>query len=331
MVSAMNVETRVLRWCGIAAAIAGTFFCNVTSGLQAQSTGNDGKCLFRVGTFDGSSAEFAQGKPPGDVTYTVGRSTAAKDWYAFQPAALSGQAATTERSAAGPRTIDFEVSGPLSAGYQFKASLLFELQGVPSLRITINDKSGMFYPEARLDDRMGDTAGAFDPIYSNADIAFAFPGSFLHAGLNTITLQAVEEADAAVPGVGFKYDAIELDSLAENSVGASPSVQIEPTVFFLDQPGGSTELVNVTVRSTQPLEPEDTVSLVLGGKTYQKQIGVGRDFGEARIAFDVNEFPAQSVAKIAWRSGGKDTQVEQTVEPRKKWTLFMVPHIHLDV
>ena len=311
--------------------LQGTCFCDVTNGLQAQSKGDDGKCLFRVGTFDGSSAEFAQGKPLGDVTYTVGPSIAAKDWYAFQPAVLSGQAATPERSTAGPRTIEFEIRGPLSASYQFKASLLFELQSVPSLRIAVNGRSGMFYPEAKLDDRMGDTAGAFDPVYSSADIAFAFPGSFLHPGLNTITLQAVEEAGDAVPGVGFKYDAIELDSVTGNSVGASPSVRIEPTVFFLDQPGGSAELVNVTVRSTQPLEPEDTISLVLGGKTYQKQIRVSRDFGEARIAFNVNEFPAQSVAKVAWRSGGKDTHVEQTVGPRKKWTLFMVPHIHLDV
>ena len=209
----------MLRWFGIAAVlIAGTLFCNVTAALHAQSKDDAGECLFRVGAFDGSSAEFAQGKPSGDVTYTVGRSIAAKDWYAFQAAVLYRQAGTSERSTASPRRIEFEVRGPLSASYQFKASLLFELQSVPSLRIAINGKSGMFYPEAKRDDRMGDTAGAYDPIYANADISFAFPGSFLHTGLNTLTLQAVEEADDAVPGGGFKYDAIELDSGNESSV-----------------------------------------------------------------------------------------------------------------
>ena len=55
---------------------------------------------------------------------------------------------------------------------------------------------------------------------------------------------------------------------------------------------------NVTVRSDQRLGPEDTISLALQGKTYQKQIEVSRAFGEARMAFDVNEFPARSVAKV---------------------------------
>ena len=323
----------MLRWCGIALVLtAGTFLCDVSNVLQAQSRcGYGEKCLFRLGTFDGSSAEFAQGQLVGEVKYTVGRSTAATDWYAFQPAVLSRQAATPERPATSPRTIEFEVRGPLSAIYQFKASLLFDLQCVPSLRIAINGKSGTFYPEAKLDDRMGNTSGAYDPVYSNADITFAFPGSFLHPGSNTITVQAVEEADDYVPGVGFKYDAIELDSVDERSAGPRSSVRIEPTVFFRDQPGGSTELVNITVRSTQPLEAEDTVSLVLGGKTYERQIGVSRAFGEARMAFDVNEFAPQSVAKVDWHAGRKGVHVESVLDPQKKWTLFMVPHIHVDV
>ena len=310
--------------------VAGALLCHAY-GLQAQSKSCIGKCLFRIGVFDGSSAEFAQGRSAGDVKYAVGRSAFATDWYAFQPAALSGQPAAPERSATGPRTIAFEINGPLLAAYQFKAALLFELQGVPALRVAINGKSGTFYPEPKLDDRMGDTSGSFDPVYSNADVTFAFPGSFLHAGLNTITLQAIEEADESVPGVGFRYDAIELDSVDARPPGPAPSVRIEPTVFFRDQPGGTTELVNVTVRGAQRIEPADSVSLDLGGKTYQMQIGVGPDFGEARISFDVNEFPPQSVAKVDWHAGENDIHVEQVVEPQKKWTFLIVPHIHLDV
>jgi hypothetical protein len=265
------------------------------------------------------------------VQYAVEHSSAAKDWYAFQPAALSKQAVTSEKSAAGPRTIEFGVHGPLSAAYQLKLALLFELQGMPTLRVTINGKSGTFYPEAKLDDRMGDTSGSFDPVYSNADVTFAFSGSFLHSGLNTITLQAVEEADESVPGAGFRYDAVELDSVDASSAVPGPSVRVEPTVFFRDRSGGPTEIVNVTVHSAQRTESTDSISLALGGKTYQGQIGVGRDFGEARVAFEVSEFPPKSVAKVDWRSGQNDVHAEQVVEPRKKWTLLIVPHIHLDV
>jgi alpha-mannosidase len=312
----------------IFAAVA--LLCPTSYALQSQPKDDRGSCLFRVGVLDGSSAEFAQGQPRGNVIYTVGHSIAATDWYAFQPAALFKKGGTPEPAAASPRTIEFEIHGPLATAYQFKVALLFELQSVPALRIVINGRSGIFYPEPKLDDRMGDTSAAFDPVYSSADISFAFPGSFLHSGLNTITLQAIEEADDIVPDTGFGYDAIELDRLDGRSVDQS-SARIEPTIFFRDQPGGPAELVNVTIRSTHRLTPEDTVSLLLGGTTYQAQIGISREFGEARLSFNVKEFPPRSLAKVDWHAAERGINVEQVIEPQKKWTLFMVPHIHLDV
>src|SRR5258708_23868351 len=72
--------------------VAGALLCHAY-GLQAQSKDCIGKCLFRIGVFDGSSAEFAHGRSAGDVKYVVGRSAFATDWYAFQPAALSEQPA----------------------------------------------------------------------------------------------------------------------------------------------------------------------------------------------------------------------------------------------
>lgn len=318
------------RW-GALMLAAGILLCPISYGLQPQSQGRGGSCIFRLGAFDGSSAEFAQGQPSGSVRYVIGQSVEGKDWYAFQPAVLSKQLTTPDQARAGSRTIEFQIRDTRSANYQLKVSLLFELPSIPSLRILLNGKAGIFYPEAQLDNRMGDTSGAFDPVYSRADIAFSLPGSFLHLGLNTITMQAVEEADEASPRAGFTYDAIELDRQEVQSVQAASFTRIEPTVFFRKQSNGLAELVNVIVRSTQRLTPENTVSLLLDGKTYQKQIGVSRDFGEAQIAFEVNEFSSHSVAKVDWRAGAGSVYAEQVISPKKKWTLFMVPHIHLDV
>jgi alpha-mannosidase len=305
--------------------------CTTSSAQQSRTEGTSGHCLFRVGVFDGSSSEFAKGQPKEDTRYVVGQSVAAKDWYAFQPAVLSHKDASLNQPAASPRTIEFQISNDLAVPYQLKVSLLFELPSVPALRVTINGKSGIFYPEPKLDDRMGNTSAAYDPIYSSADIAFAFPGSFLHSGLNTITLQAVEEADEAVPGAGFTYDAVELDRLATKSVDRDSSTRIEPTAFYRNQENGLAELVNVTIRSTQKLSPQDGVSLILNGKKYQKQTGVSQDFGEARVRFAVEEFSSPSVAKVDGRVGSKRVHLQQVVKPQKKWTLFLVPHIHLDV
>src|SRR5229473_1974513 len=92
--------------------------------------------------------------------------------------------------------------------------------------------------------------------------------------------------------------------------------------WFRNQDNGLAELVNVTIRSTQKFSPQDGVSLILNGKKYQKQIGVSRDFGEARVPFEVTEFSSQSVAKVDWRIGKKSVHWKQVVSPQKKWTLF---------
>jgi alpha-mannosidase len=310
---------------------AGTVLCTTSYGLQSASQGCSGSCVFQVGVFDGSSAEFAQGQPNGQVRYVAGQSVAARDWYAIQKAALSRDVAKPDQGNASPRAIQFQLQGDPAPAYKLKLALLFEAPSVPALRVTINDKTGVYYPEPQLDSRLGDIAGAHDTVYSNADISLAFFGAFLHQGLNTITLQAVEQADEAVPDAGFRYDALELDSIGAGSTDLNSSTRIKPTVFYTKHGSGLSELVDVTLHTAQKLRPEDSVSLVLGGKKYEKPIGISQDFGEATVLFEVDEFPSQSLAQVRWHAGDGSANSEQIVAPQKKWTLFMVPHIHLDV
>jgi alpha-mannosidase len=300
-------------------------------GVQPSQPEAGGNCVFRMGEFDGSSLEFAPKGSAGEESYVIGRSQPATDWCAFQPAVRSAELTNANETAAHSRTIEFQIPDAPSAAYRLKVSLLFEQTSVPVLRVAINGNSGIYYPEPKLDYRMGDTVAAQDPVYSTADIVFVFPGSLLHQGLNTIALQAVDDAVEAIPESGFTYDAIELDRWGEGSVDGDTSTRIDPTVYFRKQQNGLSELVNVTIHSPRRLNSEDTVSLLLDGQTYQKKLGVSRDFGEARISFEVPEFPAQSVAKVSWGAGDASVSAEQRITPRKKWTLFLVPHIHLDV
>src|SRR5258708_23914339 len=62
-------------------------------GRVVTAQNDDGRKVFRVGVFDGSSAEFAEGQPKGNVRYVASQSVAARDWYAFQPPVLSKQSA----------------------------------------------------------------------------------------------------------------------------------------------------------------------------------------------------------------------------------------------
>ena len=316
---------------GILLLSAGLLSVAALYGAQPLQPEAGGNYVFRIGEFDGSSLEFAPKDSAAEENYVIGRSQPATDWHAFQPAVMAAELTNPNQTAAHSRTIEFQIPDAPAAAYRFKVALIFEQTSVPALRVTINGKSGIYYPEPKLDYRMGDTVAAQDPVYSTADIVFVFPGSLLQQGLNTIALQAVDDAVEAIPDSGFTYDAIELDRWGPGPVDGDTSTRIDPTVYFRKRPDGLSELVNVTIHSPRRLSSEDTVSLLLDGRTYQKKLGFSRDFGEARIAFEVPEFPAQSVARVNWGAGDASVSAEQKITPQKKWTIFLVPHIHLDV
>jgi hypothetical protein len=153
----------------------------------------------------------------------------------------------------------------------------------------------------------------------------------LHDGENnTISLWAVGTNGKGVPDAGFSYDAIGLersDSLRFEVT--APSVTVNPTVFY-KQDSGLKELVTVRVRLRQPLK-SGTVELTVNGAHYNKPLGNDRDFGEQECSFLVPEFAAHSNATIALHIDGRTFHFNREIEPRKKWTVFIVPHVHFDL
>ena len=57
-----------------------------------------GQQVFQIGTKDQSYTEFARNRKPGiSVVYRVGQSSAAKDWYAYQPGTLDYEVGRSSR------------------------------------------------------------------------------------------------------------------------------------------------------------------------------------------------------------------------------------------
>ena len=300
-----------------AAILAGLWIGNVSA---AQSN-----LVWRLGQFDGSSGEFSGSEPHGNVTFEVGRDKPETSWYRYQPVTFAGKAA---EGAAAPRTIVFSLGGNPEKCYHFKASLLIEESSVPGLRVGINGKAGMFYLHPRLDYKMGDVDAAFYPAYSRAEVEFDFPGSWLRKGRNAITLEAVALADKEVPDAGFVYDAIELTR--SDAAPRRVEAHAEPTIFFAKHESSVDERVDVFVRTIEKLH-SDSVELTLDGHTVSHPLDGKEDFGEERVSFEVPEFAQGTQAKIQARVNGHSTESTETLTPQKKWTLYMVPHVHLDV
>ncbi len=290
----------------------------------------DGATVFKIGAFNRSSAEFSQDSPAANVNFVVSQGTAAKDWFAAQPAVLAAKPPQAGPASA-PRVISFALPHAPAVAYRLHIALLIESSNVPALKVEINGKSGWFYlhPEHNYDS--GDQTDSFDPAYAAADVDFTFPGNYLHAGANTISLQPVEDADEAVPDAAINYDAIELATAAAAPAARLQQAQIVPTVFYVQHGAEIAECVEAYIRYGQRTQPGGSAELTLAAKHYRQALRGGRDFGEEKIEFQVPEFAPHSDAALSLKINGRTETYKQSIDPGKKWTLFLVPHIHVDV
>ena len=281
--------------------------------------------VWQIGKFDGSSAEFAQGQPHSHIAFLIGQDHPDASWYAYAPSIFPGKPSS---AVAAPRAIDFSIDGKPQHAYRLKVSLIIEHSSVPALEIEINGRKGLFYLHPKLDYAMGDMMAAFFPAYSRAQVQFDFPGSWLKSGKNQISLQAVATDKNGVPDAGFNYDAISLETIAS----LSPAIQAHstPTIFFTQHGTDLNERVDVFVRYRQ--RPHSGhVLLTIAGHTFKSPLHGNQDFGEECISFLVPQFAANTPARVAVDLNGRTARFDSMLQPQKKWTLFMVPHVHLDV
>ena len=302
-----------------------SIFLALFAATSLPSAAQTGNTVWRIGIFDRSSAEFADSAPQQPVTFVIDKDHPEKNWPAYAPALFS---TGKPNPAAAPRTIQFSQPSSPSPAYHLRVSLLIERSSVPALRVSVNGHIGTFYLHPELDYSMGDTMAAFFPAYAHATVEFDFPGSYLQTGTNNISLQAVATADKGVPDAGFNYDEIELDQIP--SLSASPTVKLEPTIFYQQSGSTLTERVDVFVRyGERPHSGQ--VDLEVADHHYNQPLHADQDFGEERISIAIPEFLGSRRARIAVNLNGHSTHFTQTLWPQKKWTLYLVPHVHLDV
>lgn len=281
--------------------------------------------VFQIGAFDRSTLGFHGGQPKEPVRFVVGQSDPAEDWYGEQPAG-SGSADT----ASAPRTIQFEVSGEPAQTYRLHVGLVMAGRSVPALAVTVNGRRGVFYLRSKLNTVLGGMDDSFETAYVPADVTVTFPGSYLHKGTNSIAFDVVRvDAPVELPeSVG--YDAIELDAGAQPQRATSMAATILPTVFYKRDGGKLNEEIDVYVEHGQPVASGE-IELELAGKRYQQPFHTTNEFGEERFAFEVPEFSPHAQASVAWTIGGKRAELKEVVDPQKRWTVLLVPHIHLDI
>lgn len=309
--------------------------CCSSSGLPAQE-----KSIWEIGKFDASSAEFrSQGidysKKESDAVYRVGKSKDGEDWPRFQPGPANGLAGGRVH----PFTILFTLPEKPVGVYRLTVGILYETPRLSHLQLEVNGHSGNFYFHPHLDYAAGDWEGTFVPQTSMDTKVIAIPSEWLREGENRFVLTAADTpstvenslGDIALGHTGLVYDALKLtQSEKETYSTVRVSAFVVPTIFFHADPAGLAEVVETFV-SFPAMPQSGELRLFAGGKATAQPFTSSGQFGELRAEFNVPEWKGEETATLSVKAANIAEDFPVSLKAQKKWTVFIVPHEHLDI
>ncbi len=296
--------------------------CHGFMHIAASAAGDEGR-LWQIGVPDGSTAEFAlvpggYAQFAGDPMFVVGASEAKRDWPYVQPGPADGWA----------------------GGRPHAFSIFFGLQQRPAsacrLHVALADTQGEIPPELKIEVN-GETAAKLPMPAGGGDASIHgdlksharphrftvdVPPAMLHSGMNEITLTTTSGSWILYDCVGFEAPAgaalIPLTDVARAKLLAA-SVLMER--------GG---------RLYQPLR----VELHYAGKPVHATLEAA---GAAPLPVELKPgvqnlellIPAvkkETVVPVSLKSAGRTIlQRRLSVKPSRKWTVYLMPHSHVDI
>jgi len=296
--------------------------------------------LWQIGQFDQSSEEFGSsfsiipiGLPP-DPIFDVSKNDWKKDWAGFHPGSSNGQA----RGRKHPFTIVFNLDHPPLGTYTLTLSTLHYMPQRPNIEIEINGHRSLYYFRPRISYNPSEFPVAFIPQFGSQRLEIDFPATSFQKGENRLVLTAIDDnaetsqaIGTAATGIsGFHYDAVKLTEDKDKAF-APKGIQatVLPTVFYKQKGEELAELVEVIIRLNQKIT-KGLVSLELNGNRYTAKLPLTSEIGEQRFVFEIPGWTGKQTAGLKVEAG-TTRNFEMSVEPQRKWRVFVAPHTHLDV
>jgi alpha-mannosidase len=295
------------------ASVVLLFLLASTSAFAAEKT------VWQIGLLDQSSLEYPQAARD-HVLYQVEKGDWAKQWPGEQRTGSNYE-------------VQFTLADAPHGQFLLKISTLTYLPRIPAIQVQINGHKGTFYLHPEVSYYLGDQRSIFDPHYSSTVLTVALPVSFLKQGQNSLVLSCVNTQPPFTDQneiSGIHYDFISLSNDSSRA-GAMPAVeaQITPTIFYQQKPSGLVEIVEAFLRFNRAA-PAGTAALVVKGKRYPASISATDDFGEQRLRFEVPEWTGTTPSRLEVQAG-KHEAFDQSLTATRKWTIFVVPHTHVDI
>lgn len=274
--------------------------------------------VWQIGTFDRSPLEFSPVEHK-NVRFEVGKSDPKEDW-------------PVNQTPGHPYSIVFPLQS-LAGVYTLRISALIVQPRVPVLSINVNGHKGRFYLQPRLSYFPGDAESAYHANHAQSIVRVTIPPSFLKQGENVIEIACNNDPPSAEDqesSSGIAYDALSLEQNQSDRYRAdNVVVEATPTVFYHRTNTRLMELVDLLVRSNRPF-PHETAELTFQGKKYVANLGGREEFGDQRATFEIPEWNGTLKGRVRVR-GMSRQPFDVSLTPARKWTVFVVPHTHLDI
>ncbi len=328
--------SKLILWGGVA-------LCLMPSAAFAQgpssSTGRDSRTIWQIGRFDAGSEEFSSSSvdyadATKDPVFRVGTSRD-EDWPRFQPGPANGMAGGRPH----PFTILFRLSEPPRGVYHLKIAIIYETPRLSYLQLNVNGHGGAFYFHPKLTYVSGDWEETFVPQTSTDSKVIDIPANWLQQGENRLVLVAMDDpreveqslGSIALGHTGIVYDALELSQEPDATYDSGRmTANLEPTIFFPKTVGGLRETLELDA-AFAAVPQEGQIELQFAGRTYRRALESHYEFGESRLKFEVPEWSGTELATVTLRSWGDSHSFSFHLSPAKKWTLYIIPHEHLDI
>ena len=285
------------------------FLLSAITTASAQTT-----TVWEIGKFDQSSSEFSAATAD-KVLYRVGTSDWSKDWPGTQKAGSKYE-------------IDFPLESAPRGSFVFTASISpYALSRIPALHVEVNGHGGVFYLDLKS------SYGSLNVRPPSETLAIEIPAGYLHKGLNSLILSCIdtrptETAPHEVPGI--RYDALSFTNDPESAKRRNAiDARVIPQIFYREKDGHLFEVVDATVQFAHPL-PAGHAELNIAGKSYLTMFSATEDFGEERLEFEVPEWAGTTQGRLKV-TAGKLFAFDMPLTAGRKWTIFVVPHTHVDV
>ncbi|HEY5909311.1 MAG TPA: polysaccharide lyase family protein, partial [Verrucomicrobiae bacterium] len=283
---------------------------------------NPGSLLWQIGTQDGDDREFALA-PNGHANYrddgffVVGRSDAKRDWPYVQPGPVDGWGGGRPHTF----TVTFGLKEPPNAGEcKLRVALVdTHSRANPELKISLNNevRKHQTPPGAGDASIFGETAKG-----KPHNFEISFPATVLKSGLNELAITTSSGSWIIYDWVGFEAPAgTELADVTGTSIASASS---PPVLVRRGSQFG--QIVQFTVRhfgenreAELRVDGEAVTNITLRGVTQKCEIAVPAVEPERTVSIELNV------------SGKPAARQAVTLKPVRKWTVYLLPHSHVDI